>query len=76
MTHDHPTGHDPASLAGPDRLARELEGATPAQAYRIGVACGRLLALLESLNRRLDSHLLRLGIPQEQINTATTKEEK
>ena len=51
-------------------LARELEGATPVQAFRIGVECGHLLARLESLNRRLDAHLLKLGIPQEQLDAA------
>lgn len=65
----------------------ELEGVTPVQAYRIGVECGRLSALLESINRKLDAHLLKLGVTQEQLdaaadealarlNAATTKEEK
>lgn len=69
--------------AGPD----DLEGVTPAQAYRIGYECGRLSALLESINRKLDAHLLKLGVTQEQLdaaadealarlNAATTKEEK
>lgn len=70
-------------ITGPD----ELEGVTPVQAYHLGFECGRVSALLESINRRLDAHLLRLGVTQEQIDaaadealarlsTATTKEEK
>ena len=51
---------------GPD----ELEGVTPVQAYRIGVECGRLSALLESINRKLDAHLLKLGVTQEQLDAA------
>jgi len=51
-----------------DRLARALEGVTPVQAYRIGIECGRLSARLESINRRLEAHLLRLGVTQEQLD--------